>query len=152
MDEFIRLYLDLSPKIQHALSVHMRDQPVRGTWLEAAQTCAGLLKDARLFYDEPVSDEALAYFLTTLALSTHPWPDALREPLTHIAAQLTVDTELQTRCEAMRQRIDALTKASNPIEQFERLTGHKAWTNSTACMHSTRAKPWCRPPAMRGVK
>ena len=52
-------------------------------------------------------------------------PALLRDAFARIEARLMADASLRTRFEALGHRMAVLEAASDPVGQFERLTGHR---------------------------
>lgn len=118
-------YHELSPEEQRDLEQHVREHPEMAPLLEEAQAFAALLQEAHLLHADPPGDEALAYYIATRHVSRHPLPDSLQEAFARIESRLTSDAELRTRYEKLAGRMALLETTSDPVEQFERLTGHR---------------------------
>ena len=93
--------------------------------LEEAGAFRALLEEARLLRADPPGDEALAYYRATRQVSPHPVPASLHEAFARIGARLSEDASLRARSETLSRRMAALEAAGDPVEQFERLTGHR---------------------------
>ena len=125
MEDKILLYSELPPQEQRAVEEHVARHPELLPTLEEAKAFKALLHEALLLCADPPGDEALAYYLATRHISPHPVPASLREAFAHIEARLTDDASLRAHYEVLSSRMAALEAASDPVEQFERLTGHR---------------------------
>ncbi len=118
-------YHELSPEEQRELEQHVREHPEMAPLLEEAQAFAALLQEAHLLHAAPPGDEALAYYIATRHVSRHPLPASLQETFARIESRLSADASLRTRYEALAGRMATLEAASDPVHQFERLSGHR---------------------------
>ncbi|MFB3133085.1 MAG: hypothetical protein ACE10K_11240, partial [Rhodothermales bacterium] len=118
-------YNELSPEEQRDVEQHVREHPELAPLLDEAQAFAALLQEAHLLHADPPGDEALAYYIATRHVSRHPLPDSLQEAFARIESRLTSDASLRTRYEKLAGRMALLETTSDPVEQFERLTGHR---------------------------
>jgi len=118
-------YNELSPEEQRDVEEHVREHPELAPLLDEAQAFAALLQEAHLLHADPPGDEALAYYIATRHVSRHPLPDSLQEAFARIESRLTSDASLRTRYEKLAGRMALLETTSDPVEQFERLTGHR---------------------------
>ena len=85
-----------------------------------------MLREARLLLEPEPRDEALSYFIVTSALSRHPLPARLQPVFADLEARVASQPALQARVAALTRRMDELEAASDPVAQFESLTGHRA--------------------------
>ena len=125
MEDKILLYSELPPQEQRAVEEHVARHPELLPALEEARAFKALLHEALLLRVDPPGDEALAYYLATRHVGPHPVPASLGEAFARIEARLTADTSMRARYEVLRHRMAALEAASDPVEQFEHLTGHQ---------------------------
>lgn len=125
MEDKLLVYSELPPEEQRAVEAHVAQHPELLPALEEARAFRELLQEARLLRADPPGDEALAYYLATRHVSPHPVPASLQDAFAGIEVRLTADASLRTRYEALSSRMAALEAASDPVEQFERLTGHR---------------------------
>ena len=125
IEEKIMFYNELSPEEQRDVEQHVREHPELAPLLDEAQAFAALLQEAHLLHADPPGDEALAYYIATRHVSRHPLPDSLQEAFARIESRLTSDASLRTHYEKLAGQMARLEAASDPVEQFERLTGHR---------------------------
>lgn len=93
--------------------------------LDEAKAWGRLLEEGRLLHTDPTSDEALAYYITTRRSTVHPVPAHLQKVFDRIEERLSRDPAAQARYHELARRIAALEASSDPLEQFERLSGHR---------------------------
>ena len=125
MEDQILLYSELPPEEQRAVEEHVAQHPELLPALEEARAFRALLHEARLLRADPPGDDALAYYLATREVSPHPVPAPLGEAFARIEARMTTDALLRARYETLSRRMAGLEAASDPIEHFERLSGHR---------------------------
>ena len=125
IEEKITFYHELSPEEQRDPEQHVREHPEMAPLLEEAQAFAALLQEAHLLHVAPPGDEALAYYIATRHVSRHPLPASLQDAFARIESRLTADASLRTRYEELARRMATLEAASDPVHQFERLSGRR---------------------------
>lgn len=119
------VYHELSPEEQRDVEQHVEEHPELVPLLEEARALAALLEEARLLHADPPGDEALSYYIATRPMSQHPVPASLEEAFTRIETHLRDDLAVRTRYETLAGRMALLEASSDPVEQFERLSGHR---------------------------
>ncbi len=125
IEEKIMFYNELSPEEQRDVEQHVREHPELAPLLDEAQAFAALLQEAHLLHADPPGDEALAYYIATRHVSRHPMPASLQEAFARIESRLTDDAPLRARYEELAGQMATLETASDPVEQFERLSGRR---------------------------
>lgn len=125
IEEQLMVYHELSPEEQREVEQYVREHPEKTPLLEDARAFSALLQEANLLHADPPGDEALAYYIATRHVSTHEVPASLQAAFAQIEARLTTDEPLRARCEELVGRMATLEAASDPVEQFERLSGHR---------------------------
>ena len=122
VEEKLWAYGLLSPEEQAEVDAFVAAHPEWAPAREQARALAGLLRDARLLDEAAPGDEALAYHLAARHLGPPPpaWADAYRR----IEERLEADPERRARYEDLERRFDELEAASDPVAQFERLSGY----------------------------
>ena len=143
-DKILRYPL-LSLAEQREVEQHVQEHPDLLPLFEEVQALAGILHEAQRFRRTPLDDEALAYYVATKHVSTNAPPPFLQEAFDHIEAQLQADPALQARRDAFAERLQALDAAVDPVDQFERLTGH------TLTVPHALEEPTASPSARRTV-
>ena len=124
IEEKILFYSELSAEERHAVEEHVAEHPELQPLLEEAQAFAALVGEAQLLRADPPGDEALAYFIATRHLSSHPLSAPLQDAFDRIEARLKEDSLLQARHAELVRRMRVLEATSDPIKQFEALSQH----------------------------
>ena len=122
IEEQIEQYALLSPEERQEVDTYVAAHPEWTSALDEAKRLAALLRDARLLDEAPPGDEALAYYLAAQGLG----PTSGAQDVYHrIEAQIEADPALRARADALAERLRELDAASDPVAQFERLSGYK---------------------------
>jgi hypothetical protein len=125
IEEKIANFSQLSAEEQQEVELYVSNHPEMKPILEEAKAWGRLLKEGRLLHTDPTSDEALAYYITTRRSTAHPVPAHLQIIFDRIEERLAQDPAAQARYQELARRIAALEASSDPLEQFERLSGHR---------------------------
>lgn len=120
----IPLYALLSADERDDVEAYVAAHPEWAGALEEARALDELLQDARLLHRDPLTDEALAFYLAHHHIDQHAPSPVLQQAFERVEEQLEEHPELRERQRRMQQRLKELEAASDPIAQFERLTGH----------------------------
>ena len=84
-----------------------------------------MLGEAQLLRADPPGDEALAYYVATRHVSSHPLPAPFDEAFGRIEDRLTDDAALRARYAEQVRRMAVLEAQTDPVRQFEHLSGHR---------------------------
>lgn len=123
IEDKIPLYPLLDAAERADVETYVEAHPEWKAVLKEARALDGLLEGARLLYRDPAGDEALAYYLAHHHVDPHEPKPALRRAFEHIEQQLEQHPDLRERQQRMQERLKELEAASDPVAQFERLTG-----------------------------
>jgi len=123
MNEKIWFYNQLSQEEQSEVEQHVEKHPELMPLLEEAKALGPLLQENGVLPTDPRVDEALAYFIATKGASPHRLPGSLQWAFDRIEERLAADPELRLRYEEIARRLKTLEAASDPVQQFERLSG-----------------------------
>ena len=125
IEEQLLFYSELTPEERLQVDQQVQQHPELIAQLEAAKAFAALIKDAQLLQANPPGDEALAYYIATHRVSRQPLSAPLQEAFGRIEAALANDATLRARYVELVRRMATLEAASDPISQFEQLSGHQ---------------------------
>lgn len=122
LEDQIFLYPYLPPEEQRAVDAYLVQHP---DWIpvrDEALALAPLWAQARRELNAP--DEALlAWMVATRAVRSHPMPETLQAVIARLEGHLKAHPDLQTQVTALENRRLALEVASDPLVQFEQLSG-----------------------------
>lgn len=126
-DQPIQDKIPLFPLLDDAdradVEAYVEANPEWASVLDEARALGDLLADARLLVQDPASEEALAYYLAHQHVDHHEPQPLLRQAFERIEEQLEQHPGLRERRQRMQERLRELEAASDPVAQFERLTG-----------------------------
>lgn len=123
-------YHDLSPDEQEGVEEYVAAHPEWQPLLRDVKALEALASEARLLHSADIHDEVLAYYVVYEYLGERRVSARMSELFDQIDARLDTDAALNTRYEAFKQRLDRALNATDPTEQFERLSGHDLDTMS----------------------
>ncbi len=123
MEDKILIYSELTPEEQREVERHVQEHPEMRPLLEEAKAFSALLGDARLLRADSPGDEALSYYIATRHVSREPLPPSLHEAFAGIEEKLTDDAALRTRYAELVRRMAVLEATTDPVKQFEQLSG-----------------------------
>ena len=125
MEDKILFYSELTPEERLEVEHHVQQHPEMRPLLEEAKAFTAVLGDARLVRADPPGDEALSYYIATRHVSRQPLPAPLHEAFAGIEEKLTDDAALRTRYAELVRRMAVLEATTDPVQQFERLSGRR---------------------------
>lgn len=125
MEDRIWAYGELRPEEQAVVDAYVRRHPGLQAHLDRAKALYGLVEAARVLGEEPVRDEALAFYAASRLYAAYPPPEPLRTRFARIEQALREDAALQARYELLQHRLRELEAQSDPVAQFERLAGYR---------------------------
>ena len=125
MEDKILCYSELTAEERLEVEQYVQQHPEMQPLLEEAKAFTALLGEAHLLRTASPGDEALAYYIATRNVSPHAVPEPLDEAFAGIEQHLTDDTALRSRYAELVRRMAVLEAASDPVEQFERLSGRR---------------------------
>ena len=124
IEEMIEFYSELSPEERLRVEQHVQQHPELVPLLDEAKAFTALLGQARLLQADPPSDEALAYYVATRHVSPHPLSAPFDEAFARLESRLTDDASLRARYAEQVRRMAVLEANTDPVRQFEQLSGH----------------------------
>lgn len=125
VEEQIMMYSVLVPEERQVLDAYVVDHPELVPLLEEAKSWTALFQEARMLRDAEPGDEALAYLVVTRRMSRHPLPRRLEQTFRALESRVAAQPALQARVATLSRRLAALEAASDPVSQFEALTGYR---------------------------
>lgn len=140
IEEQLARFTHLSPDEKRAVEAFVAEHPEWEARLEEVRTLGPLLAHAQTMQGDPPDDEALAYYLYAQQTADQQ-PKLTKDLFDDLSEQVAADSTLQTQAESVANRLQTLEEASNPVAQFERLTGHT--------LHESPAQAADRQPAAR---
>jgi hypothetical protein len=122
IEEQLFLYPYLSPEEQQAVAAYLEQHPEGKALRDEALALAALWAQARRELNAP--DEALlAWMVATRALRHHPMSEEMQSVFARLEAHLQAYPDVPAQVAALEARRLALESASDPLVQFERLSG-----------------------------
>ena len=122
-------YGQLPEEMQQKIELFVRENTAYSEVLEQVKTLYKILPQSFAFTAEPVDDVALSYYIANQYLGqAHDLPQVLRIGYDTMKARIDGDPALHARYEALRHRMEHIAGHSDPLEQFETLTGHRLET------------------------
>lgn len=119
-------YGQLPEEMQQKIELFVRENPAYSGVLEQVKTLYEIIPQSFVFTAEPVDDDALSYYIANQYLGqAHDLPQVLRIGYDTMKARIDGDPALHARYEALRHRMEHIAGHSDPLEQFEALTGHR---------------------------
>jgi hypothetical protein len=123
-DEYIWSFGQLARPQQEEIERYVAAHTEYIQVFEDVKSMYRMLEEVNAFTDEVPGDSALAYYIAHQYLQHHPLPDGLRTSFENMKRRIDRNPEIRLRFEEIRFRMDRIASHSDPLMQFEALTGH----------------------------
>ena len=117
-------YGQLADDQRRAVEAYVRTHPELTGLFNEVRALYACFEEARAVRAHEPVDAALAYFVASESIQRHEPPQALAASYERLARRLADDPGLAARYEAVRHRMAYVASFSDPVSEFERLTGH----------------------------
>lgn len=119
-------YGQLPEEMQQKIDLYVKDNIAFAEVLEQVKLLYQILPQSYVFTAEPADDAALSYYIANQYLGqAHVLPDVLRIGYETMKKRIDSDPALHERYETLRHRMEHIMNHSDPLKQFEALTGHR---------------------------
>lgn len=119
-------YGQLPQERQQEIELFVREHKEFAEVLEQVKMLYKILPQTNVFTAEPVEDTAISYYIANQFMGqVHDMPGVLRVGYDTMSARINNDPILQERYATLQERIEHIVDHSDPLQQFQELTGHR---------------------------
>lgn len=122
-EEKVYSYGMMSPDEQQRINLFVLKHPEYAETLEEVKELYSLLQKAQIMQDKMPDDVALAYYVAQENLQSASVPDGMAAVYAKLKEQVESNVEVFEQYQAIKKRMEAVAAQSNPLAEFERLTG-----------------------------
>ena len=113
----------LSPEEQVAVELQVQQDADMAIVLEEVKILYQLLKESQLI-DDTQSDLAIAYYIAHKSFASAGAPAKMAVAYEQLEQQVREDEDVHKRYKLIQARLEEIASYSDPVTQFEELTGH----------------------------